>query len=98
MDSLRWFRIVALLEGLSFILLLFVAMPLKYWMGMPLAVRIVGSLHGALFLAFVGLLGHVGPKRSWSMKKMSLAFLASLVPFGTFVLDRSLKREELTAP
>jgi integral membrane protein len=61
--------------------LVFVAMPLKYWAGLPLAVRIVGMAHG------------VGVKRGWSKTRWGLAFLSSLVPFGTFVLDRSLKRE-----
>ena len=53
MTALRQLRLVALLEGASFLVLLFVAMPLKYLAGMPLAVRIAGSIHGALFIAFV---------------------------------------------
>jgi integral membrane protein len=88
---------VALLEGLSFVVLLFVAMPLKYLAGMPLAVRIVGSIHGALFLAFLAVLYRAAGARRWPLGRALLAFTASIVPFGTFVLDRSLRRELATA-
>ena len=93
MSELRQFRVVAFLEGLSFVLLLFVAMPLKYLAGQPLAVRIVGGVHGLLFVLFVGALFRVAVERGWSPKRWLLAFASSLVPFGTFVFDRSLKRE-----
>jgi integral membrane protein len=68
-------------------------MPLKYWAGLPLAVRIVGMAHGLLFLVFLGSLFDVAVKRGWTKTRWALAFLSSLVPFGTFVFDRSLKRE-----
>ena len=63
MEELKQFRWVAFLEGLSFVLLLFVAMPLKYWAGLPLAVRIVGMVHGLLFVLFIGALFSAPP---WS--------------------------------
>jgi integral membrane protein len=85
--------VIAFLEGLSFVLLLFLAMPLKYWAGMPMAVRIVGMAHGLLFVAFIASLFDVALKRGWSPARWGLAFVASLVPFGTFAFDRSLKRE-----
>jgi len=91
--ELRQFRWVAFLEGLSFVLLLFIAMPLKYWAGLPIAVRIVGLIHGLLFVAFCGALFRVALERSWPMRRWGLAFVSSLLPFGTFVFDRSLKRE-----
>jgi integral membrane protein len=97
MNELKQFRWVALLEGLSFVLLLFVAMPLKYWAGLPLAVRIVGSVHGLLFVAFLGALFRVALERDWPARRWGLALLSSLVPFGTFVFDRSLRRELLEA-
>ena len=78
--------------------LLFLAMPLKYWADLPIAVRIVGMAHGLLFVAFVGSLFEVALKRSWSPARWGLAFLSSLVPFGTFVFDRSLKRELAGVP
>jgi integral membrane protein len=86
-------RIVAFLEGVSFLILLFIAMPLKYLGGQPLAVRIVGLLHGLLFLAFLAALYRAARVRHWSLRRSGLALLASLLPFGTFVLDRSLRRE-----
>jgi len=92
-NELRRFRWVAFLEGLSFVLLLFVAMPLKYYAGMPLAVRIVGGIHGLLFVAFLWALFEVTVERSWPARRWGLAFLSSLLPFGTFVFDRSLRRE-----
>jgi len=93
MNELRQFRWVAFLEGLSFVLLLFVAMPLKYWANLPLAVRIVGSVHGLLFVVFVAALFRAAVERSWPPRRWGLAFFSSLVPFGTFVFDRSLRRE-----
>ena len=90
---LRQLRVVAFLEGLSFVLLLFVAMPLKYYAGLPLAVRIVGSVHGLLFVAFCWALFRAAVACDWPLRRSLLAFVSSLLPFGTFVFDRSLKRE-----
>jgi integral membrane protein len=92
-NELRRFRWVALLEGFSFVLLVFIAMPLKYLAGFPIAVRVVGMVHGVLFLAFVGALFQVTLERGWPPRRWGVAFLSSLVPFGTFAFDRSLKRE-----
>ena len=97
MAELKQFRWVAFLEGLSFVLLLFVAMPLKYWAGLPLAVRIVGMVHGLLFVLFIGMLFRAAVERDWPMKRWGLALLSSLLPFGTFVFDRSLGREIASA-
>jgi integral membrane protein len=91
--ELRRFRWVAFAEGLSFVLLLFVAMPLKYLAGLPIAVRIVGSVHGLLFVAFVWTLFQVALERRWPPARWGVALLSSVVPFGTFLFDRSLKRE-----
>lgn len=93
MRELKTLRLVAFLEGMSFLVLLFIAMPLKYAAGMPMAVRVVGMAHGVLFVAFVAALGWVAVERTWPIKRTALAFLAAWVPFGTFVLDRSLKRD-----
>lgn len=88
------FRSIATLEGISFLILLFIAMPLKYWANMPGAVRIVGSLHGILFVAFVVLLYLVREKENWSIVKTLGAFVASLIPFGTFWLDKKMAKGE----
>jgi integral membrane protein len=88
-------RAVAFLEGLSYVVLLFIAMPMKYLGDMPLAVRITGSLHGFLFiwLALLALQGIRERDRSfgWATRIGVL----SLVPFGTFFLDRQLEREDI---
>ncbi len=93
MNVLRNLRIVAFLEGMSFLVLLFIAMPLKYMLDLPLAVRVVGSIHGLLFVLFVAVLVRAAVERSWSIGRSLAAFGAGFVPFGTFVLDRALKRE-----
>ena len=74
-------------------LLLFIAMPLKYWLGLPIAVRIVGLVHGLLFVAFCGALFRVALERSWPAPRWGLALVSSVIPFGTFFFDRSLRRE-----
>lgn len=91
---MKTFRLIALLEGISFLILLFIAMPLKYMMDMPLPVRIVGMAHGILFVAFILYLMLVHSQKNWSIQKTALAFLASLVPFGTFVLDAKVLKHE----
>ncbi|WP_181956082.1 DUF3817 domain-containing protein [Dyadobacter psychrotolerans] len=91
--SLGRLRIVAVLEGISFLVLLGIAMPLKYMAGIPQAVRIVGMAHGVLFVLYVLLLLQVAIERSWSWKKSILAFIASFIPFGTFYADAKWFRE-----
>ena len=86
-------RLVGIAEGISFLLLLGVGMPLKYFAGLPLAVRIMGSLHGLLFVLFMITLSQVSSKRDWA-PQTSLSFLvASVLPFGFLMVDGRLKRE-----
>jgi integral membrane protein len=92
--SLGRFRLIALLEGLSFVILLFIAMPLKYMAGLPLFVKYVGWAHGLLFVLFFMALAQVYLDHSWSVKKIALCILASFIPFGTFVLDYYLLKNE----
>jgi integral membrane protein len=92
--TLGKFRLIALLEGISFIILLFIAMPLKYLAGMPLAVKYIGWVHGALFVFYVILLVQVWIEYNWKFIKVLGAFIASLLPFGTFYLDKKLKEEQ----
>jgi integral membrane protein len=87
-------RVIAFIEGCSFLLLLGVAMPLKYFFGMPLAVRLVGSIHGGLFLVFCAGLLHVMIAQRWSLLRGFVVFASSLVPCGTFIVDPSLRREQ----
>lgn len=79
---LRW---AALFEGSSLLLLLFVAMPLKYYAGIPEAVKIVGPIHGVLFLTFLVLLLSHASKKELGFVKTLTGFFASFIPFGTFV-------------
>ncbi|HMU45049.1 MAG TPA: DUF3817 domain-containing protein [Chitinophagaceae bacterium] len=89
-----WFRKAAIAEGISFIVLLFVAMPLKYFADLPKAVTIVGSLHGALFIVFMVLTYMVKEQLNKPLNWGVKAFLASIIPFGTFYMDRQWKKEE----
>lgn len=88
-------RIIAFLEGVSFLFLLGVAMPLKYMAGMPLPVRISGMAHGIFFILFVFALIDTRMSLRWTAGRTALAFLASLLPFGTFVLDARLLKKEM---
>jgi len=85
-------RIIGFAEGVSFLVLLAIAMPLKYFFGLPETVRVVGMAHGLLFVLYVLLVVQVKIEYDWSFKKMLLALLASLVPFGTFWADAKLFR------
>jgi integral membrane protein len=86
-------RITAFLEGCSFLLLGF-TMILKYKYDMPLPNYIVGMSHGVLFILYVILLIQVGIQKKWNLSKLFLGFIASLLPFGTFVADVKIFREE----
>lgn len=87
-------RIIGLLEGISFILLLFVAMPLKYMFGMPQFVRVIGMAHGILFLVYLLFLLQATLAYSWTWARALILFLSTLVPFGTFVADYKILRHE----
>jgi len=81
-------------EGISFLVLLGIAMPLKYFAGLPMAVKIVGYIHGFLFVAFVILALEAKSLYSKSFGWLAAAFLASLLPFGTFIMDARWKKDE----
>ncbi len=91
--AIKRFRLIAMLEGISYLVLLCIAMPLKYYAGMPGAVRIVGMAHGVLFVAYGVLVAVLVLRRVWSIGKGAEAMMYSLLPFGTFVLDAKLRRE-----
>lgn len=82
----------AILEGISYLLLLFIAMPLKYMYDMPFAVRIAGSAHGLLFVVFMVLLAVVYLRNTMTLKQCVAGFIASLIPFGAFVFDHYIKQ------
>jgi len=85
---------IALAEGTSFLILLCIAMPMKYFMGMPMVVRVVGLIHGMLFLLYVGQLARLRTKHQWDNKFVMQAFAASILPFGTYLFDKHLREKE----
>ena len=84
-------RILGNVEGVSYLLLIFIAMPLKYAYDMPMAVKIIGMVHGVLFVAYCMVLALCMKKFSWKLGFGVYLFIATLIPFGTFVTDRKLK-------
>lgn len=87
-------RLIALIEGVSFLVLLFVAMPLKYGLGIDSAVRWTGWAHGVLFILFCIALAVVFQITRWPLWKYVVIFIAALVPFGPFLIDKRLKHED----
>lgn len=86
-------RKIGIAEGISFLVLLFIAMPLKYYFNQPLTVKIIGWLHGILFIAFISFAWEVKSERNKHFKWFAIAFVASIIPTGTFFFDRLLKKE-----
>lgn len=91
---LHRFRFVGIAEGVSFLILLLVAMPLKYLLKIPEPVKIVGWVHGALFITYIYLLIEVAITFKKNIGWCIIAFLAAFIPFGTFVTDKKLRKEE----
>jgi len=85
--------IVGFVEGISFLLLIFIAMPLKYMLGLPAAVSWIGSIHGFLFLAYIIVLIIVIYRLKLSFSYFFLGFIAAVIPFGPFVFDRYIKKK-----
>ena len=94
MSSLKFFRTISFAEGVSLLTLLFIAMPMKYFMGMPEVVKVVGWIHGVLFMVYVVVLILVEFKYRWSFLFFVGAMAASVIPFGTFILDKQIKKKE----
>ena len=92
--NIQTLRVVGLLEGLAFLLLLFIAMPMKYMFDNPVLVKYVGMGHGVLFILFLIVLFAVCEKQKWSITIFLMGLAASILPFGPFVFDRKLKRFE----
>ncbi|SDY36286.1 integral membrane protein [Acinetobacter kyonggiensis] len=92
--NIQTLRVVGFLEGLSFLLLLFIAMPMKYMFDNPILVKYVGMGHGVLFILFLIVLFTVCEKQKWSITIFLMGLAASILPFGPFVFDRKLKRFE----
>jgi integral membrane protein len=87
-------RVIAFAEGISFLILLFIAMPLKYIWGQPMAVRQVGSAHGLLFVLYILLVVMCRIEYNWSARKTWILLLISVIPFGNFYADKHYLRGE----
>ena len=81
------FRIIAFLEGVSYILLLFIAVPIKYSLGDPTYVKLLGMPHGLLFVAYIVFAFLIKENENWGIKDLGIVLLASILPFGTFYVD-----------
>ena len=93
-NSVKKFGIINTVEGYSYLVLLFIAMPMKYLLGIPLAVKVAGMAHGVLFIIFCALLVIAWQDRKWAFKENILFFIASLIPFGTFFTKSKIKSYE----
>lgn len=82
------FKITSFLEGLSYILLLFVGVPLKYLAGNSFLVKSLGMPHGVLFLAYIALALFIRSRMKWDVKTTFIVLAASLLPFGTFYVNK----------
>jgi integral membrane protein len=87
-------RAIGLVEGISFLLLLGVAMPLKYFAGLSQAVKIVGWIHGLLFITFCMVLLQARLDAKWNAWRTAITLVAALLPFGPFVIDGRLRKED----
>ncbi|CAM1334470.1 DUF3817 domain-containing protein [Tenacibaculum aestuariivivum] len=85
------FKIVSLLEGVSYLLLLFIAVPIKYFQGNPEYVKMLGMPHGLLFVAYIIMAIMLKFELNWNAKTFGIVCLLSVLPFGTFFVSRYLK-------
>tara|TARA_X000001036_G_C20539944_1_gene749843 strand:+ start:603 stop:884 length:282 start_codon:yes stop_codon:yes gene_type:complete len=89
---LKLFRVIAFFEGISYILLLFIAVPIKYIFDDPAYVKLLGMPHGILFMIYIIFSFIVNIKLKWNIKELFIILIASLVPLGTFYVDRKYLR------
>jgi integral membrane protein len=90
---LKWFCMVAVIEAISYLLLLGFGMPMKYMMDQPIWVKIFGNIHGVLVFVFIALLIMCWRKYKWTYERVLLLFIGSLLPIVPFIYERKLKKE-----
>lgn len=91
--SIGRLRILAFLEGISLLILIFIAVPMKHYFDNPSLVRTIGPIHGALFLLFIFNALSVGIEQEWKFKEVTWKVLiACMIPFGTFYVDYKILR------
>lgn len=89
----KFFITLGRLEGISFLLLLLLAMPLKYYAEWPLGVKVMGPVHGFLFLGYCAVALWYGLESQWSVKRHIFALGAAVFPCGTFLFEKSLHKK-----
>lgn len=94
LSSIKHLRIIGFAEGLSYLILLGISMPLKYLFHFPQAVIVNGWIHGGLFVWYALAVLHTWVQCKWPFKRAFTAGIVSLIPFGTFWFDKSLKIEQ----
>lgn len=90
---LTWLRAIGIAEGISFLLLLFIATPLKHFGENPMPVKVLGPIHGGLFLLYILAAIIAAKVLRWPWTRVPLAFMASVVPFGPFLFEAWLRRQ-----
>jgi integral membrane protein len=96
-SAIRQLRVVGLIEGVSFLLLLGIAMPLKYLAGLPQAVRLVGMAHGLLWILYLVAAANAAHSRRWPVSRILLVLGASVLPAGPFFIDGWLRQQQRVA-
>ncbi|MET1260442.1 DUF3817 domain-containing protein [Flagellimonas sp. DF-77] len=86
------FRAVAILEGITYVLIIGLTMPLKYWADIGQPNKVIGMAHGVLFILFILLSALFSWQNRWGLKRFLVLFLASILPFGTFYADKKYLR------
>ena len=82
------FRFISFLEGISYLLLLFIAVPIKYLLGDASCVKMLGMPHGILFIGYIVLAIVIQKQMRWNLKTLGIIGIASVIPFGTFYVDK----------
>ena len=96
MSELKKFKLINKIEGISYIILLFIAVPLKYSFGYPVATKIVGMIHGILVFAFIYQIIEAKKEAGLTLKEVALYSILSLVPFGSFYTNKLLAKKITT--
>ena len=91
---LKRFRIISITEGISMLVLVFIAMPLKWIFELPTMVNYVGWIHGFLFILYILVMFPTSRKLRWSFQNALFGLIASVLPFGPFLFDRKLRKQE----
>ena len=89
------FRLISFIEGISFLILVFIAMPLKYLAGIPLAVKIAGMTHGILFILFIIALIMAYKKYSWNNSLTFKLFVYSIITFGFILIEKTIMKDSV---